>query len=141
MISAKIAYAAPNSVISLAEGMPNEETFPFTEITVKLNDGVEFTLEGEELGAALQYLPSQGFPPLLQVSHPNLLIYHFIFNLFSYSKQDMHFGKLHTCHLETNFMRKALTLLVNLFGAQIWIFISVSKKETRALKRTLSLVL
>lgn len=49
--------------------MPNEETFPFAEITVKLKDGAEFTLEGEELGAALQYLPSQGFPPLLEVSH------------------------------------------------------------------------
>ncbi|XP_043469350.1 kynurenine/alpha-aminoadipate aminotransferase, mitochondrial-like [Leptopilina heterotoma] len=63
----KIAYSAPHSVISLAEGMPNEETFPFTEITVKLKDGVKFTLEGEELGAALQYIPSQGYPPLLQI--------------------------------------------------------------------------
>ena len=68
MILAKIAYSTPHSVISLAEGMPNEETFPFTEITVKLNDGAEFTLEGEELGTALQYLPSQGYPPLLEVS-------------------------------------------------------------------------
>lgn len=67
LILAKIAYSAPHSVISLAEGMPNEETFPFTEITVKLKDGVKFTLEGEELGAALQYIPSQGYPPLLQV--------------------------------------------------------------------------
>ncbi|XP_033220045.1 kynurenine/alpha-aminoadipate aminotransferase, mitochondrial-like [Belonocnema kinseyi] len=62
----KIAFSTPHSVISLAEGMPNEETFPFAEITVKLKDGAEFTLEGEELGAALQYLPSQGFPPLLE---------------------------------------------------------------------------
>lgn len=68
-VTAKIAYSAPHSVISLAEGMPNEETFPFTEISVKLNDGSDFVLEGEELAAALQYIPSQGFPPLLQVQN------------------------------------------------------------------------
>ncbi|XP_015610515.1 kynurenine/alpha-aminoadipate aminotransferase, mitochondrial isoform X1 [Cephus cinctus] len=62
----KIAYAAPHNVISLAEGMPNEETFPFVEMRVKLNDGSSFVLEGEELGAALQYIPSQGYPLLLQ---------------------------------------------------------------------------
>ncbi|KAL7296390.1 hypothetical protein TKK_0010403 [Trichogramma kaykai] len=62
----KMAYSASNSVISLAEGMPNEEMFPFTEMTIKLNDGTDFVLEGEELGAALQYIPSQGYPPLLQ---------------------------------------------------------------------------
>lgn len=54
--------------------MPNEETFPFTEISVKLNDGSDFVLEGEELAAALQYIPSQGFPPLLQVQqNPSLI--------------------------------------------------------------------
>jgi kynurenine/2-aminoadipate aminotransferase len=47
--------------------MPNEETFPFTEISIKLSDGSDFVLEGNELAAALQYIPSQGFPPLLQV--------------------------------------------------------------------------
>lgn len=53
-------------MISLAEGMPNELTFPFTEIAIKLSDGSDFVLDGEELAAALQYIPSQGFPPLLQ---------------------------------------------------------------------------
>ncbi|XP_058792059.1 kynurenine/alpha-aminoadipate aminotransferase, mitochondrial-like [Phymastichus coffea] len=62
----KIAYSAPNNVISLAEGMPNEQTFPFCEISVKLIDGSDFVLEGDELAAALQYIPSQGYPPLLQ---------------------------------------------------------------------------
>ena len=37
-------------------------------------------------------------------------------------------------------MRSVLTLLVNLFGARIWIFISVSKRKTCAFKRALSLV-
>ncbi|XP_076245178.1 kynurenine/alpha-aminoadipate aminotransferase, mitochondrial [Calliopsis andreniformis] len=62
----KIAYSAPRSVVSLAEGMPNEETFPFKEISVKLNDGSSFALDERELGAALQYIPTQGYPPLLQ---------------------------------------------------------------------------
>ncbi|XP_035743764.1 kynurenine/alpha-aminoadipate aminotransferase, mitochondrial-like [Vespa mandarinia] len=62
----KIAYSAPNSLVSLAEGMPNEKTFPFTEISVKLYDGSSFTLEESELSKALQYIPTQGYPPLLQ---------------------------------------------------------------------------
>ncbi|XP_076631045.1 kynurenine/alpha-aminoadipate aminotransferase, mitochondrial-like isoform X1 [Colletes latitarsis] len=62
----KIAYSAPKTLISLAEGMPNEETFPFTEISIKLNDGSSFKLDERELGAALQYIPTQGYPPLLQ---------------------------------------------------------------------------
>ncbi|XP_076668048.1 kynurenine/alpha-aminoadipate aminotransferase, mitochondrial [Andrena cerasifolii] len=62
----KIAYSAPRNVVSLAEGMPNEETFPFKEISIKLNDGSSFTLKERELGAALQYIPTQGYPPLLQ---------------------------------------------------------------------------
>lgn len=63
-----MAYSAPKNVVSLAEGMPNEETFPFTEISIKLNDGSSFTLDERELGAALQYIPTQGYPPLLQVT-------------------------------------------------------------------------
>ncbi|XP_031832419.1 kynurenine/alpha-aminoadipate aminotransferase, mitochondrial isoform X1 [Nomia melanderi] len=62
----KIAYSAGNNVVSLAEGMPNEKTFPFTEISVKLKDGSSFTLEERDLAVALQYLPTQGYPPLLQ---------------------------------------------------------------------------
>nr|XP_012217627.1 PREDICTED: kynurenine/alpha-aminoadipate aminotransferase, mitochondrial-like [Linepithema humile] len=62
----KIAYSAPTSTISLAEGMPNESTFPFTEMSVKLYDGLSFTLDKSELGAALQYVPTQGYPPFVE---------------------------------------------------------------------------
>ncbi|XP_078049168.1 kynurenine/alpha-aminoadipate aminotransferase, mitochondrial [Augochlora pura] len=62
----KRAYTAGKDVVSLAEGMPNEETFPFTEIAIKLNDGSSFTLDQRELASALQYIPTQGYPPLLQ---------------------------------------------------------------------------
>ncbi|XP_014468256.1 PREDICTED: kynurenine/alpha-aminoadipate aminotransferase, mitochondrial-like isoform X2 [Dinoponera quadriceps] len=46
--------------------MPNEKTFPFTEISVKLYDGTSFILDEKELAAALQYIPTQGYPPLVQ---------------------------------------------------------------------------
>lgn len=62
----KIAYSAPKGTISLAEGMPNENMFPFTNISVKLYDGTSFTLSESELGAALQYIPTQGYPPFVQ---------------------------------------------------------------------------
>ncbi|KAK2582667.1 hypothetical protein KPH14_004945 [Odynerus spinipes] len=62
----KIASSASQSLVTLAEGAPNEKTFPFTEISVKLDDGTSFTLEENELSTALQYIPTQGYPPLLQ---------------------------------------------------------------------------
>lgn len=62
----KRAYSAGKDVVSLAEGMPNENSFPFTEIAIKLNDGSSFTLDEKELASALQYIPTQGYPPLLQ---------------------------------------------------------------------------
>lgn len=65
-ISAKLHYQAPKEAISLAEGMPNEVTFPFEKINVTLKDGSSFSLKGPLLGAALQYIPTQGYPPLLK---------------------------------------------------------------------------
>lgn len=64
---AKRQYNAPKDSISLAEGMPNEVTFPFEKINVTLKDGSSFCLKGAQLNTALQYLPSQGFPPLVQL--------------------------------------------------------------------------
>ena len=56
----------PKEAISLAEGMPNESTFPFDKIDVSLKDGSMFTISGSLLGAALQYMPTQGYPPLIK---------------------------------------------------------------------------
>ncbi|KAF5280892.1 hypothetical protein FQR65_LT03041 [Abscondita terminalis] len=63
----KLHYMAPKEAISLAEGMPNEATFPFDKLNVVMKDGSSFTLKGQQLGTALQYIPSQGFPPLVQL--------------------------------------------------------------------------
>lgn len=63
---AKKGYNAPKEAISLAEGMPNEVTFPFESLNVKLKDGSSFTLKGSQLGTALQYIPTRGYPPLLE---------------------------------------------------------------------------
>ncbi|KAJ8954800.1 hypothetical protein NQ318_014912 [Aromia moschata] len=60
----KRQYNAPKDTISLAEGMPNEATFPFELINVVLKDGTQFSLQGAELNSALQYIPTQGYPPL-----------------------------------------------------------------------------
>lgn len=63
----KLHYMAPKEAISLAEGMPNEVTFPFEKLNVVMKDGSSFCLKGAQLGAALQYLPSQGYPPLVKL--------------------------------------------------------------------------
>ncbi|KAK4884051.1 hypothetical protein RN001_000322 [Aquatica leii] len=63
----KLHYMAPKEAISLAEGMPNELTFPFEKLNVVMKDGSSFTLKGQQLGVALQYIPSQGYPPLVQL--------------------------------------------------------------------------
>lgn len=46
--------------------MPNEVTFPFESINVTLKDGSAFNLKGPQVGAALQYIPTQGYPPLVK---------------------------------------------------------------------------
>lgn len=63
---AKKQYGAPKDHISLAEGMPNEITFPFEMINVVLKDGSSFCLQGNELNTALQYMPTQGYPALVE---------------------------------------------------------------------------
>ncbi|CAG4966453.1 unnamed protein product [Colias eurytheme] len=60
-----LAYKIGKQMISLAEGMPNEQIFPFDRLEISTKSGGKILMEGDELAMALQYLPSQGFPPLL----------------------------------------------------------------------------
>lgn len=46
--------------------MPNEVTFPFEKMQILMKDGSTITLQGQQLNAALQYIPSQGYPPLVK---------------------------------------------------------------------------
>ncbi|KAM3958415.1 kynurenine/alpha-aminoadipate aminotransferase, mitochondrial-like [Aphomia sociella] len=60
-----LAYKVGKEMISLAEGMPNEEVFPYTRLNMDTRDGKGLLIEGKEMATALQYVPSQGLPALL----------------------------------------------------------------------------
>uniref|UniRef100_A0A1B6D250 Aminotransferase class I/classII large domain-containing protein n=1 Tax=Clastoptera arizonana TaxID=38151 RepID=A0A1B6D250_9HEMI len=51
--------------ISFGVGVPNVSTFPFEKMKIKLKNGSTFSIEDDELKTALQYLPSQGYGPLI----------------------------------------------------------------------------
>lgn len=53
-------FMSSRNTISLANGMPNAETFPIEEIAVTYKSGAKIKLVGEELCSSLQYGPSQG---------------------------------------------------------------------------------
>ncbi|CAG9792529.1 unnamed protein product [Diatraea saccharalis] len=60
-----LSYKVGKHVISLAEGMPNEGVFPISKVDIEVKGTGRLLLEGSDLSAALQYIPSQGLPPLL----------------------------------------------------------------------------
>ena len=62
----KVLATAPPEMIPLSGGFPNPSTFPFSQIDVKTTDGKSFSLSGSTLKSSLQYLPTQGYPPLVQ---------------------------------------------------------------------------
>lgn len=59
-ILAKTFALMPPHTISFAVGVPNVNTFPFEEVSLKLKDGSDFKLQGKDLEIALQYVPSSG---------------------------------------------------------------------------------
>ncbi|XP_076665702.1 kynurenine/alpha-aminoadipate aminotransferase, mitochondrial [Andrena cerasifolii] len=59
-------FMRSRNTISLANGMPNAETFPIEQISVTYKSGTKIKLLGEELSSSLQYGPSQGYIPLLK---------------------------------------------------------------------------
>nr|XP_044986542.1 kynurenine/alpha-aminoadipate aminotransferase, mitochondrial isoform X2 [Jaculus jaculus] len=60
-----IISKAPKSLISLAPGCPNPNTFPFKTATITLENGKLIKIENELMGRALQYSPSYGIPELI----------------------------------------------------------------------------
>ncbi|VVC94946.1 unnamed protein product [Leptidea sinapis] len=62
-----LSYKIGKQMISLAEGMPNEDIFPFSHLEIKTKSGGKIILKDKELAKALQYVPSQGLPELLAI--------------------------------------------------------------------------
>lgn len=61
----KVLASAPPEMIPLSGGFPNPAMFPFTKTVIETSDGHTISLEGKELQRALQYLPTQGLPELV----------------------------------------------------------------------------
>ncbi|EEB09965.1 kynurenine/alpha-aminoadipate aminotransferase, putative [Pediculus humanus corporis] len=62
----KLYSQKTSDMVSLAGGLPNVTTFPFKEIQITLSDDSTISLKEKSLYDALQYIPTQGYPPLLE---------------------------------------------------------------------------
>ncbi|XP_068125399.1 kynurenine/alpha-aminoadipate aminotransferase, mitochondrial isoform X2 [Hyperolius riggenbachi] len=56
---------SPPSMISLAGGVPNPDTFPFKRATIRLNDGTDIEIGESLMKKALQYSATPGVPELV----------------------------------------------------------------------------
>ncbi|CAB3373686.1 Hypothetical predicted protein [Cloeon dipterum] len=57
---------ASKNVVFIGEGLPHPETIPFSEVSFTLKDGTKKVFTGSELVTAINYLPTQGNPKLVQ---------------------------------------------------------------------------
>ncbi|KAM9607223.1 kynurenine/alpha-aminoadipate aminotransferase, mitochondrial-like [Trichechus inunguis] len=64
-VLSEIVNRAPKSLISLAPGFPNPNTFPFKTASITLKNGKTIQFGEEMMKRALQYSPSAGIPELL----------------------------------------------------------------------------
>uniref|UniRef100_A0A4W4GEK4 Kynurenine/alpha-aminoadipate aminotransferase, mitochondrial n=1 Tax=Electrophorus electricus TaxID=8005 RepID=A0A4W4GEK4_ELEEL len=64
-ISSELQQRSPPSLISLAGGAPNPNTFPFHSATIKMKNGEEIVFDETIMKRALQYSGSYGIPELL----------------------------------------------------------------------------
>ncbi|XP_078132563.1 kynurenine/alpha-aminoadipate aminotransferase, mitochondrial [Sander vitreus] len=61
----ELQQRSPPSLISLAGGAPNPNTFPFQSTSIKLKNGQTLTFDDAAMKRALQYSASNGIPELL----------------------------------------------------------------------------
>ncbi|TDG99604.1 hypothetical protein EPR50_G00196180 [Perca flavescens] len=61
----ELQQRSPPSLISLAGGAPNPNTFPFQSASIKLKNGQTLTFDDVAMKRALQYSASNGIPELL----------------------------------------------------------------------------
>nr|XP_020475375.1 kynurenine/alpha-aminoadipate aminotransferase, mitochondrial isoform X1 [Monopterus albus] len=64
-ILTELQQRSPPSLISLAGGAPNPDTFPFESASIKIKDGETVTFDAALMKRALQYSASSGIPELL----------------------------------------------------------------------------
>lgn len=62
----ELQQRSPPSLISLAGGAPNPDTFPFQSASIRLRSGEEVTFDDALMRRALQYSASNGIPELLR---------------------------------------------------------------------------
>ncbi|XP_074479577.1 kynurenine/alpha-aminoadipate aminotransferase, mitochondrial [Sebastes fasciatus] len=62
---AELQQRSPPSLISLAGGAPNPNTFPFQSASIKVKNGQTITFDETTMKKALQYSSSNGIPELL----------------------------------------------------------------------------
>lgn len=60
-----LVLRSPPSLISLAGGVPNVNTFPFKKASITVNDGSVVEIGEDLMKTALQYTASQGYPELV----------------------------------------------------------------------------
>lgn len=61
----ELQQQSPPSLISLAGGAPNPNTFPFLSASIKVKNGQTVTFDEAAMKRALQYSASNGLPELL----------------------------------------------------------------------------
>ncbi|XP_030047407.1 kynurenine/alpha-aminoadipate aminotransferase, mitochondrial [Microcaecilia unicolor] len=61
----ELTLRSPKSLISMAGGSPNPNTFPFKTASIKIGDGTTITIGEDLMKRALQYSASRGIPELL----------------------------------------------------------------------------
>ncbi|XP_049607672.1 kynurenine/alpha-aminoadipate aminotransferase, mitochondrial [Syngnathus scovelli] len=61
----ELQQRSPPSLISLAAGAPNPNTFPFESATIKVKNGPDVSFDQVSMKRALQYSASSGIPELL----------------------------------------------------------------------------
>ncbi|XP_058479569.1 kynurenine/alpha-aminoadipate aminotransferase, mitochondrial [Solea solea] len=61
----ELQQRSPPTMISLAAGAPNPDTFPFESASIKVRNGPAITFDEKTMKRALQYSASSGIPELL----------------------------------------------------------------------------
>ncbi|XP_071951457.1 kynurenine/alpha-aminoadipate aminotransferase, mitochondrial-like isoform X2 [Antedon mediterranea] len=65
-VLAELINKSPPTMITMANGYPNSDLFPFEEANIKMKDGSTINIDSKAMGQALQYSSTSGLPDLNQ---------------------------------------------------------------------------